>query len=113
MNMSRKDTLEFTPLDQNSFLNQGVASSLLVLLETFPTSLLTVVALLVLIPPFAAVTFFWEGLPTLVGGGAFLDATTTPPFADAPDPSMNFLLVLEIRSNPPSPALLKSEGFMF
>ncbi len=98
-------------------MNQGVASSSLVLLETFPASLLTAVTLLVLIPPFvAAVTFFWGGLTTLVGGGAFLDATTTttpPYFADAPDdPSMNFLLVLEIRSNPPSPALLKSDGFM-
>jgi len=101
-------------------LDQGIvagsdSSSLLVLLADFPRSLLRG-AILVLIPPFEAViffggattvTFFGRELTTL--GEDFL--ATTPPFAGA-EPDANFLLVvLAMRSNPPSPLLLKSEGF--
>jgi hypothetical protein len=103
-------------------LDQGIvvgsdSSSLLVLLAAFPIFLLRG-AMLVLIPPFEAVIFFGGATTvTFLGGelttlgGDFL--ATTPPFAGAePEPVANFLLVvLAMRSNPPGPLLLKSEGF--
>jgi len=105
-----------------SILDQGIvvgsdSSSLQVLLADFPRFLLRG-AILVLIPPFEVViffggattaTFFGEEPMTLGLGGDFLAAT--PPFAGA-EPDANFLLVvLAMRSNPPGPLLLKSEGF--